>query len=82
MEDSRVLGKTVLLSDLPVHREQDPPGAQFFPRSDPEALANLIADAWHSMTPGPDHERERSARVAAEARIGEVGREFLRIAAK
>jgi glycosyltransferase involved in cell wall biosynthesis len=82
VEDSRVLGKAVLLSDLPVHREQDPPSTQFFPKSDPEALANLIADAWNSMTPGPDHEREQSARVAAESRIGEVGREFLRIAAK
>jgi glycosyltransferase involved in cell wall biosynthesis len=82
VEDARVLGKTVLLSDLAVHREQNPPGSRFFPKADAEALAGVLAEAWNSMVPGPDQERERDARAAAEARIAEVGRDFLRIATK
>jgi glycosyltransferase involved in cell wall biosynthesis len=80
VEDSRVLGKSCLLSDIPVHREQNPPGARFFSPDDAEGLANLIADAWTNLPPGPDLAAEQAAREQANARIVEVGRTFLAIA--
>ena len=80
VEDARVLGKSALLSDLAVHKEQNPLGARFFPGSDAEALATLLADAWENLPPGPNLQTEATARETANSRIAEVGRSFLRIA--
>jgi hypothetical protein len=46
VEDARVLRQAALLSDLDVHREQNPPGAKFFLRNDADALAALMEEAW------------------------------------
>lgn len=80
VEDARVLGRPCLLSDLAVHREQNPPGARFFPPRSAEALAEQMAELWENGTPGPDPAAEEAARVRAEARLVEVGRRFLEIA--
>lgn len=40
VEESHALGKRILLSDLPVHREQNPPGAVFFDPKSPDHLAD------------------------------------------
>jgi glycosyltransferase involved in cell wall biosynthesis len=80
VEDARALGRPCLLSDLPVHREQDPPGARFFPPESPEALADLIADLWEHGTPGPDLQAEAAARETAVAQQLAFGREFLELA--
>lgn len=82
VEDSRVLGKPVLLSDLAVHKEQNPPGARFFAGADAVTLANVLEDAWNTLAPGPDADAERTAREKADNRIVEVGKNFLRIARK
>ena len=82
VEDARVLGKPVLLSDLAVHKEQNPPGARFFSGVDPQALADVLAEAWAKLASGPDLNAESDARARAEARIFEVGKNFLKIAAK
>ena len=80
VEDARVLGKPTLLSDLAVHLEQNPPGAKFFPRTDAEALANALGEAWAEMMPGPNPASEAAAQATANARIAEVGRTFLQVA--
>jgi len=77
VEDARTLGRPLLLSDLAVHREQDPPGARFFPPEDAEALATLMAEAWASWPAGPDHVAEVAARAEAGVRLAEVGRRLL-----
>jgi glycosyltransferase involved in cell wall biosynthesis len=82
VEDARVLGKTALLSDIPVHREQSPPDCSFFPPKSAEALADLLAEKWMTLEPGPDLEREQQARQRALERIQRVGERFLEIAAK
>jgi hypothetical protein len=81
VEDARVFGKPVLLSDLAVHREQNPPGAQFFPPASAEALADLIASAWQSLPHGVQVETEQAARASAEAALPKVGARILEIAA-
>ena len=45
VEEAKALGKRILLSDLPVHREQAPEGAFYFSPDDPVRLARLIRDA-------------------------------------
>ena len=81
VEDARALGRPLLLSDIAVHREQDPPEAKFFPAEAAEELAELIATAWSDWPHGPDPVGEPAARTAAEKRLADVGRRVLEIAA-
>lgn len=80
VEDARLLGKVVVLSDLDVHREQDPPGAQFFDRTSAESLATALMQVWESAEPGPNAACEaRAADDAARAQLA-FGHRFLEIA--
>ena len=79
VEDARSLSKPVLLSDFPVHMEQDPPDAFYFPRGDYGKLADLMAKAWETYEPGPDPEREARAQTANGQRLVDYGRRFLSI---
>ncbi len=72
VEESKSIGKKMLLSDLPVHIEQAPPGAEYFPVDNAEALASLIGTNWDTKKPGPDREMEAQARD----RIGERLEQF------
>lgn len=80
VEDARTLGRPTLLSGIAVHREQNPPGAHFFDPHSPEALADLIAEAWATWPAGPDRAAEEAAHAAAVARVAEVGSRFLALA--
>jgi hypothetical protein len=80
VEDARVLGRPTLLSDIAVHREQNPPGARYFPPTSAEGLADLLAEAWKEWPAGPDDAGEDVARAQAETRLVMVGRRFLEIA--
>lgn len=82
LEDARALGKRVYVSDIPVHREQNPPDARFFNPHSPEELATLIAEEWGSLTPGPNRASELRARLVQENRAVDFGQRFLDIVAK
>lgn len=80
VEDARCLGKKMILSDFPVHLEQDPPGCEFFQRNNPENLAHVMANWWQTLTPGPDVEREKLAREKNLIEVQSFGYRFLEIA--
>lgn len=61
VEDVRAIGRPIFLSDLAVHREQDPPHGTFFSPDSPEQLATLIAQRWDTLSPGPDSAAETQA---------------------
>jgi hypothetical protein len=67
------------VSDLPIHREQEPPDAQFFNPESPEELARLIAQEWPHLAPGPDPQKEQAARAGEAARALAYARRFLTI---
>ena len=46
VEEAKYRGKPILLSDLKVHREQDPRRGVFFDPNDPEDLAKKMWDMW------------------------------------
>lgn len=79
VEDARTLGKRIYVSDLAVHREQQPDDAVFFPRHEPEALAELIAADWPSLRPGPDMQREQAAREGQALRGLSFARDILTV---
>lgn len=80
VEDARCLGKHLILSDLPVHLEQNPPHSRFFERESADSLSAIMADYWQALSPGPDLEMESMARAANKAEVVEFAKNFLAIA--
>ncbi|WP_441280329.1 glycosyltransferase [Tardiphaga sp. 862_B3_N1_1] len=80
VEDARALGKTIVLSDIDVHKEQNPSNVAFFAVGDHHDLAEKLASAWKHATAGPDTERESTARREAVDRGLKYARDFLSIA--
>lgn len=80
VEDSRALGKRVLLSDIAVHREQSPHGCSFFEPRSPEMLADLMARSWAELPVGPQPADEVAAREGSRAAVGRFAEDFVRIA--
>jgi len=76
VEDARALGKASLLSDIPVHREQNPDGARYFPAADAEALADGMAQLLSTSPPG----NEREALERQRERVATYARAFASVA--
>jgi glycosyltransferase involved in cell wall biosynthesis len=79
VEDARVLGKPMILSDISVHCEQAPERARYFPGDSPERLAEQIDDCMATCAPGPFLEDEARARTEATEKTKKFGRRFLQI---
>ncbi|MBY0549960.1 MAG: glycosyltransferase family 4 protein [Candidatus Obscuribacterales bacterium] len=80
VEEAKSIGKRVALSDIPVHREQDPPASIFFNPSDSEGLAAILDELNESISPGPDLELEEAARAVLPSRIQQQSARFMEIA--
>jgi glycosyltransferase involved in cell wall biosynthesis len=79
VEEAKSLGKHALLSDIAVHREQDPSSVTFFNPRDPQALAECLVRVYDERKPGPDNELEDAARRALPERTREFGERFMKI---
>jgi len=80
VEDARCLGKRMILSDLPVHLEQNPLGSIFFERNSQQQLANLIGEWWGKLPSGFNLEVEISAKEKNKKDVQKFGYRFLEIA--
>ncbi|WP_051241441.1 glycosyltransferase family 4 protein [Azohydromonas australica] len=63
VEEAKLMGKTIILSDIAVHREQAPERGFYFALGDPQALATVL-DAVQKQLPHP------WSRDAIESRYG------------
>lgn len=68
VEEAKSIGKGMILSDLAVHHEQNPPDSFYFSPHDPEALALLLREQWGNGAAGINPEREAYAAAALGAR--------------
>ena len=82
VEEARIFGKPAILSNIGVHLEQNPPGSQYFDPNSPEELADILADSWSRLSPGPDKSREEEARKKGLEDMKEFGLQFLKIASE
>jgi glycosyltransferase involved in cell wall biosynthesis len=80
VDEARSVGKRVLLSDIPTHREQNPPKATFFNSRDCDALTDKLGQIWLSTEPGPDVELEFEARRILPGRLRAYGEKFFLVA--
>jgi glycosyltransferase involved in cell wall biosynthesis len=79
VQDAKALGRPVVCSDIPVHREQAPEAVGFFPCDRPDILADLLAARWDALEPGPDLVGEGRALAAEREFAGLYGRTLLGI---
>lgn len=82
VEDAVALGKRIYLSEIPVHREQNPPQARFFDPKDSDALAVLLRSDWADLEPGPNAKQEEQARNTQQIRARTFAENFLDILKK
>lgn len=75
VEDARAYGRPIALSDIPVHREQDPPLGQFFKPLDPHDLARA-ASAASALVPLSETE----ALARQQTRIADYAMQFVQLA--
>ena len=71
VEEAKTLGKRIILSDIPIHREQNPPGAFYFDPQNPNLLAQHIKEIIQSRT-----KEEENLRTEAEKNLVERKRIF------
>ncbi len=79
VEDVRVLGKRVIVSNIAVHREQNVEHAVYFDPRSPAMLADLLMSQLPTLCPGPDLEREAVSRAEQQDRIVTFAKAFLQI---
>ncbi len=78
VEEAKSLGKRVLLSDIPVHREQNPALGSYFPPDDAHALAAMLWAVWNE--PASDEmQMIESARRATDERRLEFAQKYQKI---
>jgi glycosyltransferase involved in cell wall biosynthesis len=80
IEDAKVIGKPVIASDFPVHREQLVDRvAEFVGMDDVEGWAAALLRMSERRTPGPHSAEEYDARSRQEQAMRECGTTFVRI---
>lgn len=79
VEEAKSMGKQVLLSDIPVHREQAPERGIYFPADDPNALAAAMIAAYNGFDVMHDVAMQDDARDRFPARLREFGSIYSRI---
>jgi glycosyltransferase involved in cell wall biosynthesis len=79
VEDCKTLGKRIYLSDLRVHREQNPQDSEYFDPFRAEELAELLARDWSTLEPGPDYRREKQAHAQHTDRATAFAESFLHV---
>ena len=81
VEDARALGKSIILSDIDTHLEQDPPDATFFIKGSAKDLASKLKSCWPDLRPGPNFLSEEQACKRARLRGKEYANTFMEIMA-
>jgi glycosyltransferase involved in cell wall biosynthesis len=76
VEEAKSTGKRILLSDIAVHREQDPPRASFFATQDPASLAAAMRQALADHDPQGEIAHTNAAEAMLATRIEGFARNF------
>ncbi|HKQ26563.1 MAG TPA: glycosyltransferase family 1 protein [Burkholderiales bacterium] len=76
VEEAKSLGIPVIVSDIAVHREQQPPGGAYFPPNDAEAAAEVMRREWESGRSEARQQLGEDARRQLAPRRNEFARRF------
>jgi glycosyltransferase involved in cell wall biosynthesis len=73
VDEAGAVGKRVLASDLPAHREQQTRACEFFDPCNHDELATMLERIWRTAPPGPSIQLEIEARRRMPERISTLG---------
>ncbi|MBF7012789.1 glycosyltransferase family 1 protein [Novosphingobium resinovorum] len=76
VEEAKSMGKAILLSDIPVHREQAPERAIYVAKDDPMAMAEAMLATLAAWSPGAEAEANATATAGLSARRIEFGQTY------
>ena len=80
VEEAKSLGKKIFLSDIPVHREQNPDRGFYFNTNDHVALANLMIETTDNYQTSVEEERFQLSKNNMEERRRQFAIEYQNIA--
>jgi glycosyltransferase involved in cell wall biosynthesis len=76
VEEAKAVGAPVLLSDIAIHREQTAGEAVYFDPTNPESIANVLANEWPGLISGPRPHSEQTAMHTNKVRRVEFAKAF------
>lgn len=76
VEEAKAVGAPLLLSDIPIHREQTLGRAAYFDAGSPAEIAAVLSSSWSSFTQGPRLEVELLARQTNQEQRNQFARAF------
>jgi glycosyltransferase involved in cell wall biosynthesis len=79
VEEAKAVGAPLLLSDLPIHREQSSGLAEFFDPSNPFDIARALQECWERRPAGPRIDAETSAAHVNGSHRTRFARSFVEI---
>lgn len=79
VEEVKSLGKRMVISDIPVHREQNPPRSVFFDPYAASSLADCLVQIYDEAAPGPDHDLEAQTQEQLPTRARQFSGTFVSI---
>lgn len=77
VEEAKSLGKALLLSNIPVHREQNPVDSEYFDPKNAGDLAKKMVTIYERNSAGPDESLESAARENLPVRTKEFAINFM-----
>ncbi len=82
VEEAKSMGKQIVLSDLPVHREQAPERGFFFQAQDAETLASVMRNVLGNFDAREDVEKQEAALALFSQRLRVFGETYWKIVDK
>lgn len=79
VEEAKSLGKNIVLSNLNVHKEQDPPEGIYFDPNNHTELAHILKEKWDSKESAPDYHLEKAAKENMDSRMKLFGENYKKI---
>ena len=79
VEEAKSMGKTIILSDIGVHIEQNPPNGRYFDPDDVLGLSIILEEIWFTPTGISQEKAEEKARQLLHKRTIEFGNNYLKI---
>ncbi|HRY82201.1 MAG TPA: glycosyltransferase family 1 protein [Candidatus Moranbacteria bacterium] len=79
VEEAKSVGKNMILSNLNVHKEQNPPNSIYFDPHNEKELADKLWKKWQESEGGPDFDLEEIARKNIETRTKNFGNTYQNI---
>lgn len=79
VEEAKSLGKRIILSDLEVHREQNPKAALFFAAKDTQGLASAMWETYANFDPELDREMMIKAQLLLPQRLQDFAGTYQKI---